>query len=174
MNAKIHKPQVVYGSGNRRGFHIFIISACSRNVKYILTENVPADFVFSPGLFVIRACAARLHPKGTSSRFALRAPRRFAPRNDNLGDCFRFNAALFGSAVQRRARLSLPLQRSVDALCRFPIFAPSPSKSFRPCPLILHIVPPIRHPAAGHRNSCKSAKKRENFTQIFVDKNRIW
>ena len=25
---------------------------------------------------------ARLHPKGTSSRFALRAPRRFAPRND--------------------------------------------------------------------------------------------
>ena len=24
----------------------------------------------------------RLHPKGTSSRFALRAPRRFAPRND--------------------------------------------------------------------------------------------
>ena len=161
MNAKIHKPQVVYGSGNRRGFHIFIISACSRNVKYILTENVPADFVFSPGLFVIRACAARL-------------PRRFAPRNDNLGDCFRFNAALFGSAVQRRARLSLPLQRPVDALCSVPIFAPSPSKSSLPCPLILHIVPPIRHPAAGHRNSCKSAKKRKNFTQIFVDKNRIW
>ena len=33
------------------------------------------------------------------------------PRNDNSGDCFRFNAALFGSAMQRRARLSLPLQR---------------------------------------------------------------
>ena len=96
------------------------------------------------------------------------------PRNDNSGDCFRFNAALFGSAVQRRARLSLPLQRPVDALCSFPISAPSPSKSSRPCPLILHIVPPIRHPAAGHRNSCKSAKKRKNFTQIFVDKNRIW
>ena len=27
----------------------------------------------------------RLHPKGTSSRFALRAPRRFAPRNDTSG-----------------------------------------------------------------------------------------
>ena len=27
----------------------------------------------------------RLHPKGTSSRFALRAPRRFAPRNDKSG-----------------------------------------------------------------------------------------
>ena len=31
---------------------------------------------------VIRPGTARLHPKGTSSRFALRAPRRFAPRND--------------------------------------------------------------------------------------------
>ena len=29
----------------------------------------------------------RLHPKGTSSRFALRAPRRFAPRNDTSGGC---------------------------------------------------------------------------------------
>ena len=34
---------------------------------------------------VIRLCTARLHPKGTSSRYALRAPRRFAPRNDNSG-----------------------------------------------------------------------------------------
>ena len=40
------------------------------------------------GVFVrrwlVRAANAfpRLHPKGTSSRFALRAPRRFAPRND--------------------------------------------------------------------------------------------
>ena len=66
-----------YDRGNRPGFHIFIISARSRNVKYILTENVPVKrFALSPGLFVIRACAARLHPKGTSSRFALRAPRR--------------------------------------------------------------------------------------------------
>ena len=72
-----------YDRGNRPGFHIFIISARSRNVKYILTENVPVKrFALSPGLFVIRAYAARLHPKGTSSRFALRAPRRFAPRND--------------------------------------------------------------------------------------------
>jgi len=66
-----------YDRGNRPGFHIFIISARSRNVKYILTENVPVKrFALSPGLFVIRAYAARLHPKGTSSRFALRAPRR--------------------------------------------------------------------------------------------------
>ena len=31
---------------------------------------------------VIHPGPARLHPKGTSSRCALRAPRRFAPRND--------------------------------------------------------------------------------------------
>ena len=37
---------------------------------------------FRRGFLVFRACTARLHPKGTSSRFALRAPRRFAPRND--------------------------------------------------------------------------------------------
>ena len=30
----------------------------------------------------IATASPRLHPKGTSSRFALRAPRRFAPRND--------------------------------------------------------------------------------------------
>ena len=33
----------------------------------------------------IAAAFPRLHPKGTSSRFALRAPRRFAPRNDTSG-----------------------------------------------------------------------------------------
>ena len=33
----------------------------------------------------IAAAFPRLHPKGTSSRFALRAPRRFAPRNDKSG-----------------------------------------------------------------------------------------
>ena len=34
---------------------------------------------------VIQSGTARLHPKGTSSRFALRAPRRFAPHNDKSG-----------------------------------------------------------------------------------------
>ena len=38
----------------------------------------------------------RLHPKGTSSRFALRAPRRFAPHNDNLGECRGAPAPLHG------------------------------------------------------------------------------
>lgn len=34
-----------YDRGNRPGFHIFIISARSRNVKYILTENVPPSVI---------------------------------------------------------------------------------------------------------------------------------
>ena len=100
-----------YDRGNRPGFHIFIISARSRNVKYILTENVPVKrFALSPGLFVIRACAARLHPKGTSSRFALRAPRRFAPRNDTLGAVSTLTIAC--SDRQRCAGRGMPLPYS--------------------------------------------------------------
>ena len=37
------------------------------------------------GFPVIRPGTARLHPKSTSSRFALRAPRRLAPHNDKSG-----------------------------------------------------------------------------------------
>ena len=44
------------------------------------------------GFPVIRPGTARLHPNGTSSRFALRAPRRFAPHNDTSG----------GAAVHQR------------------------------------------------------------------------
>jgi len=66
-----------YDRGNRPGFHIFIISARSRNVKYILTENVPVKrFALSPGLFVI----------------GLRPPRNdklenFTPQNVCRKDC---------------------------------------------------------------------------------------
>ena len=44
------------------------------------------------GFPVIRPGTARLHPKGTSSRFARRAPRRLAPHNDTSG----------GAAVHQR------------------------------------------------------------------------
>ena len=44
------------------------------------------------GYPVIRPGTARLHPKGTSSRFARRAPRRLAPHNDTSG----------GAAVHQR------------------------------------------------------------------------
>ena len=44
----------------------------------------------------IAAAFPRLHPKGTSSRFALRAPRRFAPRNDTSGWCCGAPALSYG------------------------------------------------------------------------------
>ena len=46
---------------------------------------------------------ARLHPKGTSSRFALRAPRRFAPRNDTSGWCRGAPAPLRGLMLLHKA-----------------------------------------------------------------------
>ena len=52
----------------------------------------------------------RLHPKGASSRFALRAPR--PPRGlamTNRGGYYRFIVNLFQSFVQRRERHAAPL-----------------------------------------------------------------
>ena len=49
----------------------------------------------------------RLHPKGTSSRFALRAPRRFAPRNDKLEGLTPQNACRKDC---QHARRSLPVK----------------------------------------------------------------
>ncbi len=45
----------------------------------------------------------RLHPKGTSSRFAPRAPRRFAPRNDTSGWCRGAPAPLRGLMLLHKA-----------------------------------------------------------------------
>ena len=79
----------------------------------------------------------RLHPKGTSSRFALRAPRRFAPRNDNLGECRGAPAPLHGlislykaltarkghaASVRRQSRQRLRSDRRYTpyfGVCRF-------------------------------------------------------
>ena len=38
MTKFTNRKEIRYVCGNRLGFHIFIISACSRNVKYILTK----------------------------------------------------------------------------------------------------------------------------------------
>ena len=46
MTKFTNRKEIRYVCGNRLGFHIFIISACSRNVKYILTK--------------IRSCARQL------------------------------------------------------------------------------------------------------------------
>ena len=115
-------------------------------------QSREGSYDFADGFPVIWSGTARLHPKGTSSRFALRAPRRFAPRNDKSGavavltipgtnrscsagrgmprpykgSCH-FNDALYESAVYRRARLSPPLQH--PAACRiFSIVPYSPGK----------------------------------------------
>ena len=96
---------------------------------------------------VIRPGTARLHPKGTSSRFALRAPRRFAPRNDTSGSaavhqcppavewlCTRrsLTAATvkFGSACGRRwfvrAVSAFPRLHPKGTSSRFALRAPRP------------------------------------------------
>ena len=49
----------------------------------------------------------RLHPKGTSSRFALRAPRRLAPRNDKSGAITVLTGAC--TSRQRCAGSGMPL-----------------------------------------------------------------
>ena len=55
----------------------------------------------------------RLHPKGTSSRFALRAPRCFAPCNDTSGWCG------CGNGAQRRIGTAFAASRT-GAACRSP------------------------------------------------------
>ena len=56
MTKFTNRKEIRYVCGNRLGFHIFIISACSRNVKYILTK--------------IRSCARQLFARcrGADSR----------------------------------------------------------------------------------------------------------
>ena len=59
------------------------------------------------GFPVIRPGTARLHPKGTSSRFALRAPRRLAPHNDKSGVITVLTGAC--TSLQRCAGSGMPL-----------------------------------------------------------------
>ena len=63
--APLHRPDVSLRGGQRPTWQ-------SREGTHDFADRFPT----------IQSGAARLHPKGTSSRFALRAPRRFAPRND--------------------------------------------------------------------------------------------
>ena len=62
MTKFTNRKEIRYVCGNRLGFHIFIISACSRNVKYILTK--------------IRSCARQLFARcrGGDSRARRRTP----------------------------------------------------------------------------------------------------
>ena len=111
------------------------------SLRFVIARRPQADVAISGRQLrfrrkcpVIHPGSARLHPKGTSSRFALRAPRRFAPRNDNSGavtvltlactNCrcragsgmplpyigrYRFNGGQYGLQVRRRAGHAPPL-----------------------------------------------------------------
>ena len=123
------------------------------------------------GFPVIRPGTARLHPKGTSSRFALRAPRRLAPRNDKSGAITVLTGAC--TSRQRCAGSGMPLPynsgcgrrncfkicncqwRSVSAatdaigLC---VFAGSLYELQVPAVFRLRILPPVRQRMRNRQN----------------------
>jgi len=102
--------------------------------------------VFADGFPAIQPGTARLHPKGTSSRFALRAPRRFAPRNDKSGAV----AILSLPNTNRRcsARSGMPLPYSArPEVCVFFIL---PFSVFR-----IHFHAPLPY-NARQKASCSS------------------
>ena len=123
------------------------------------------------GYPVIRPGTARLHPKGTSSRFALRAPRRLAPRNDKSGVITVLTGAC--TSRQRCAGSGMPLPynsgcgrrncfkicncqwRSVSAatdaigLC---VFAGSLYELQVPAVFRLRILPPVRQRMRNRQN----------------------
>ena len=57
----------------------------------------------------------RLHPKGTSSRFALRAPRPRWGLAMTIRGYYRFTVKLHRPAAQRRARLSAPRYTEISS-----------------------------------------------------------
>ena len=140
MTKFTNRKEIRYVCGNRLGFHIFIISACSRNVKYILTKirSYARQLRFRRGFFVIWKCLPEIAPQGHF--LALRAqgataplgPRNdksesFTPQNAYRKSCqsawrsasaatdaigaYRFHGGLYGSGVRRREGHAPPLQR---------------------------------------------------------------
>ena len=123
------------------------------------------------GYPVIRPGTARLHPKGTSSRFARRAPRRLAPRNDKSGAITVLTGAC--TSRQRCAGSGMPLPynsgcgrrncfkicncqwRSVSAatdaigLC---VFVGSLYELQVPAVFRLRILPPVRQRMRNRQN----------------------
>ena len=75
--------------------------AALRRCRIILCPEFARAFLLSDRVL------ARLHPKGTSSRFARRAPRRLAPRNDKSGAITVLTGAC--TSRQRCAGSGMPL-----------------------------------------------------------------
>ena len=123
------------------------------------------------GFPVIRPGTARLHPKGTSSRFALRAPRRLAPHNDKSGVITVLTGAC--TSLQRCAGSGMPLpynsgcgRRNCFKICNCQwrsgsaatdaiglcVFAGSLYELQVPAVFRLRILPPVRQRMRNRQN----------------------
>ena len=123
------------------------------------------------GFPVIRPGTARLHPKGTSSRFALRAPRRLAPHNDKSGAITVLTGAC--TSRQRCAGSGMPLpynsgcgRRNCFKICNCQwrsgsaatdaiglcVFAGSLYELQVPAVFRLRILPPVRQRIRNRQN----------------------
>ena len=123
------------------------------------------------GFPVIRPGTARLHPKGTSSRFALRAPRRLAPHNDKSGVITVLTGAC--TSRQRCAGSGMPLpynsgggRRNCFKICNCQwrsgsaatdaiglcVFAGSLYELQVPAVFRLRILPPVRQRMRNRQN----------------------
>ena len=148
------------------------------SLRFVIARRPQADVAISGRQLrfrrkcpVIHPGSARLHPKGTSSRFARRAPRRFAPRNDKSGVITVLTGAC--TSRQRCAGSGMPLPynsgcgrrncfkicncqwRSVSAatdaigLC---VFAGSLYELQVPAVFRLRILPPVRQRMRNRQN----------------------
>ena len=123
------------------------------------------------GFPVIRPGTARLHPKGTSSRFARRAPRRLAPHNDKSGVITVLTGAC--TSRQRCAGSGMPLpynsgcgRRNCFKICNCQwrsgsaatdaiglcVFAGSLYELQVPAVFRLRILPPVRQRMRNRQN----------------------
>ena len=107
---------------------------------------------------VIHPGPARLHPKGTSSRFALRAPRRFAPRNDTSGWVLWCTSALLP--------LNAPVQRSMSAIGRRNRRIPFSGNLF----ISAVPGPAVRSPTADNQIGSRSHSRTLRFYDLFSSK----
>ena len=148
------------------------------SLRFVIARRPQADVAISGRQLrfrrkcpVIHPGSARLHPKGTSSRFALRAPRRLAPHNDKSGVITVLTGAC--TSRQRCAGSGMPLPynsgcgrrncfkicncqwRSVSAatdaigLC---VFAGSLYELQVPAVFRLRILPPVRQRMRNRQN----------------------
>ena len=139
--------------------------AALRRCRIILCPEFARAFLLSDRVL------ARLHPKGTSSRFARRAPRRLAPRNDKSGAITVLTGAC--TSRQRCAGSGMPLpynsgcgRRNCFKICNCQwrsgsaatdaiglyVFAGSLYELQVPAVFRLRILPPVRQRMRNRQN----------------------